>query len=76
MHLTITTIDTVLFRGTATSVTVPTVAGEVTILPMHMPIVSLVAKGTITVKGGDGIKTFHAQKGFLKVGKNETIVLL
>lgn len=76
MNLTITSIDTVLFRGTATSVTVPTAAGEVTILPKHMPIVSLVTKGTITVKSAEGVKTFSAQKGFLEVGKNETIILL
>jgi F-type H+-transporting ATPase subunit epsilon len=76
MQLTITTIDTILFRGDAKSVTVPTAAGEVTILPKHMPIVSLVTAGIITVKSDKGTETFEARKGFLEVGKTETTILL
>lgn len=76
MELTITSIDSILWRGQAKSVTVPTAAGEVTILPKHMPIVSLVTAGNITVRSEAGTQTFLARKGFLEVGKKETIILL
>jgi F-type H+-transporting ATPase subunit epsilon len=76
MQLTITSIDSVLWKGQAKSVTVPTAAGEVTVLPKHMPIVSLVTPGKITVRSDEGVATFEAKKGFLEVGKTETIILL
>lgn len=76
MNLTIATIDTVLYKGEAKSVTVPTVAGEMTILPKHMPIISLVSKGKIILRSERGTRTFDTASGFLKVGKNETIILL
>jgi F-type H+-transporting ATPase subunit epsilon len=76
MQLTITSIDSVLYSGEAKSVTAPTAAGEVTILPKHMPMVSLITKGRIIVKTDEGVKTLEASRGFLAVGKTETIILL
>ena len=77
MKLTISKIDKVLWSGDAESVTVPGAAGEMTILAHHMPVITTLAKGKITVKHGEGsIEEFSVDSGFLEVGKDETVILV
>lgn len=65
-----------LFDGEANSVTIPTTAGEVTILPHHEPLVSIVKAGTISVRIGEERKTFNVRDGIVEVSGNHAIVLL
>ena len=77
MKLTISQIDKVLWQGDAESVTVPATGGEMTILAHHMPLVTTLGKGKITVKQQDGAKeAFPITSGFLEVGKTETLILV
>lgn len=77
MKLTISKIDKVLWSGDADSVTVPGAAGELTILAHHMPIITTLIAGKITVKKGEGnAKEFTIDSGFLEVGKDETVILV
>ena len=47
-HLTIASVGETRFDGAAVSATLPTTAGEVTVLPHHEPLVSTLKPGTIT----------------------------
>lgn len=77
MKLTISKIDKVLFSGEADSVTVPGASGELTILAHHMPIITTLVAGKITVKHGEEKpEEFMIDSGFLEVGKDETVILV
>ncbi len=78
MKLTISKIDKVLFSGEAASVTVPGASGEMTILAHHMPVITTLVAGKITVKHGEGESNeeFMIDSGFLEVGKDETVILV
>ncbi len=77
MKLTISKIDKVLFHGEAYSVTVPGSGGELTILAHHMPIITTLVAGKITVKHEEGTpEEFMIDSGFLEVGKDETVILV
>lgn len=77
MKLTISKIDKILFSGEAESVTLPGVEGEMTILSHHMPFITTLKEGTITVKVKDlKPEIFKVTSGFLEVGKTETVILV
>jgi F-type H+-transporting ATPase subunit epsilon len=60
---------------TADSVTLPTAAGEITVLPNHIPLVSILKPGTVTVRTGDKAQEFTVTGGFIQVTGDETVVL-
>ncbi len=77
MKLTIAQIDKVLHSGEAVSVTVPGSAGEMTILSHHMPLITSLRAGVITVREeGKPDVEFPIDSGFLEIGKTETVILV
>jgi F-type H+-transporting ATPase subunit epsilon len=50
LHLEIVTPDRQMFEGDVLSVSLPTPDGEITILPHHIPLISIVSPGTITIR--------------------------
>ena len=77
MKLTISKIDKILWAGDAESVTVPGVAGEMTILAHHMPLITTLKAGKITVKHKEGVpEEFPVTSGFLEVNMQETVILV
>ena len=59
--------EQVLYEGSASAVTAPAFDGEVGILPMHAPLMTLLGTGTLQVQGADGLKRFRVAGGFLQV---------
>jgi len=59
--------EQVLFEGAASSVTAPAFDGELGILPMHAPMMTLLGNGTLQVQSSDGLKRFRIAGGFLQV---------
>lgn len=79
MKLTISKIDKVLWSGDALSVTVPGVSGEMTILAHHMPLITTLKAGKVTVKKKEGEgapEEFVISSGFIEVGKEGTVVMV
>ncbi len=77
MKLTIAQIDKVLHSGEVASVTVPAASGEMTILGHHMPIITTLRTGNITVRvEGAPDLIIPVDSGFLEVGKTETVIIL
>jgi F-type H+-transporting ATPase subunit epsilon len=76
-HLIVASVGETLFDGAATSATLPTSAGEITVLPHHEPLVSTLQAGTITVRTTIGQpKEFPVESGVLEISNNRAVVLL
>jgi len=76
MKVIIAKVDENLFDGEAESLTVPGSAGEMTVLGEHMPIVTTLKAGTVTVRSKDGDKTFDITGGVLEVRRDGATVIL
>ena len=59
--------ERVLFEGTARGVVAPAFDGEVAILPMHAPLMTLLGRGTLRVDTTAGEQKFTVSGGFLQV---------
>jgi F-type H+-transporting ATPase subunit epsilon len=66
----------VIFKDYVVRATIPTEAGEVTILPDHIPLVSIMKPGVIEVEKPDGVLDIMAVAGgFLEVMKDKIVIL-
>jgi len=83
-HLVIASVGETRFDGPVISATIPTTAGEITVLAHHEPLVATLKGGTITVREaalneGDvamRTKEFPVDGGVLEVSGNRAVVLL
>lgn len=78
MHIVIAKVNEVFFEGEAYSMTVPATGGEMTILEKHMPLVTTLTAGTISVResAGADAKTFPIESGVLEVRRDGATVIL
>ena len=57
-------------------VTVPTQSGEITVLPDHIPLVSILKPGVLELKKADGeAEVISVSGGFIEVLKNKIVIL-
>ncbi|MDP4712398.1 MAG: ATP synthase F1 subunit epsilon [Saprospiraceae bacterium] len=77
MNIAVLTPDNSIYTGQVQSVKVPGAAGAFTVLKRHIPIVSSLVKGKVTLglEGGKQI-TFSIEKGFIEVNNNEISLLV
>jgi F-type H+-transporting ATPase subunit epsilon len=59
--------ERVLFEGTARGVIAPAFDGEMGIMPMHAPLMTLLGKGTLRLDTAEGEKHFGVEGGFLQI---------
>ncbi len=72
----IVTPERVVLKQDALQVTVPTTSGEITILPDHIPLVSILQPGVIEVKRIDSvIEVMSVSGGFIEVLKDKIVIL-
>lgn len=72
----VVTPEKVLFKEEIVEVTVPTREGEITILPKHMPLVSILEPGVLEFKKKDGTQDVACVfGGFIEVLRNKVVVL-
>ncbi len=71
IHLSIITPDGSIFDGDCDSVSLPTPNGEITVLPHHIPLISIVVPGTILIRTGKDERLFAVSQGVIEIdGKN------
>lgn len=76
LHLTITTPERVVLETEVRSVNVPTLDGEIGILQNHIPLVSILAAGELsltTIKGEQQVMAVSG--GFVEVRDNQIVIL-
>ncbi len=71
----ITTPERTVFSDTVDEVILPTVQGEIGILPNHIPLVSLLTAGEIRVKKAGSELLMAVSGGFIEVRPDKVIVL-
>ena len=64
------------FEGKVTSVTLPAVEGELTILAHHLPMVTPLKAGEVMVREGNKEHYFAIDGGFLVVQKDKITILV
>ncbi len=73
----VTPDGTIYDDATITKVTLPTTTGEITVLPGHIPLLSILAPGEILIYKDDGPATSLATSGgMLEVRKGNLLYLL
>lgn len=75
-HLTVASVGEQRFDGAALSATIPTSAGEITVLAHHEPLVATLRAGTVTVRDSSGAREIPVEGGVLEVSNNRAVVLL
>lgn len=76
LHFEIVTPERVVLKETIVQVLVPTIEGEITILPKHMPLVGILKPGVLEIKTTEGtIETMAVSGGFVEVLPTKVVVL-
>ncbi|MDQ5901640.1 MAG: F-type H+-transporting ATPase subunit epsilon [Patescibacteria group bacterium] len=77
LELKIVTPDSVIYESSDISyVTVPTGAGEITVLPDHIPLVSNIKTGQIKVGKDGDVFALAVSNGILEVQRESKVVIL
>lgn len=75
LHVQIVTPEKIIFQSDADEVIVPTVNGEIAILPNHVSILTTLAPGEITIKIKDKNEHLAVVGGFVEVTSGNVIIL-
>ncbi|AGA78032.1 ATP synthase, F1 epsilon subunit [Echinicola vietnamensis DSM 17526] len=75
MHLEIITPDKKVFQGEVSEATFPGASGAFQVLKNHAPVVSALAKGTVSYTTNDGKQSLEVDGGVVEVRENEIVLL-
>ena len=75
LQLEIVTPDKVVLKDTVDEVVVPTISGEITILPNHTPLLTRMKEGELIIKKSQKVLYFAVLGGFLEVQNNNVNIL-
>jgi F-type H+-transporting ATPase subunit epsilon len=76
MKLVIAKVDQVFFDGEADSLTAPGSEGEMTVFQGHMPLVTTLKEGILTVRTKDREQQFGVLGGVMEVRRDGATVIL
>ncbi|MBD3311712.1 MAG: ATP synthase F1 subunit epsilon [Candidatus Magasanikbacteria bacterium] len=72
----IATPERIIYEDEVKQVSIPTINGEITVLPNHIPLVSVLKAGELRIEDKEGEHPIAIAGGFLEVrGNNELIIL-
>jgi F-type H+-transporting ATPase subunit epsilon len=71
----IVTPERTVFEDSIDQVTLPTAEGEITVLPQHIPLISMLVSGELVAKKGPEEIAMAVSGGMIEVQKNEITVL-
>jgi F-type H+-transporting ATPase subunit epsilon len=75
LHVGILTVEGVRFNGEADFVVAPGSQGELGILPRHIPLLTPLAAGAVTVRNDNDEQFFFVSGGFLEVRPDQITIL-
>lgn len=75
LTLEIVTPEAKVYSDTVDNVVVPTVEGEIGVLPGHLPLLSQVADGELRVTKGNDLETLVIGDGFVEIQGDKVSVL-
>lgn len=71
----IVTPEKIAYDGEGDSISIPTNEGEITVLPNHIPIISILDAGEVVVRNGGNEESLAVTGGFIEIGENEIVLL-
>lgn len=75
MHLSIVTPDRPVFDAEIDSVSLPTPQGEITVLPHHIPLITIVVPGSVLIRQKDQESLIAVSRGVVEIdGQSITIL--
>ncbi len=75
LQVSIVTPRAVVWKGEADSVQAPGELGEFGVLPKHIPFLSTLKPGTLTVYTTQGVKKYTIGTGFAEAGPDRVVIL-
>lgn len=75
INLKIATPERVVYRNDVDSITLPTREGEITVLPGHIPLISVLKPGEIKIKNGKDEESLAVSGGFIEVLTTKVVIL-
>jgi F-type H+-transporting ATPase subunit epsilon len=75
LHVEIVTPRKVAWKGTATDVQAPGELGEFGVLPQHIPFLTVLKPGIVTVRSGGRVQKFKVGAGFAEAGPDRVVIL-
>lgn len=75
MNVSLVSPERALFDGDATAIVAPAYDGKVGILPRHAPFLTLLGRGDLVIRGGEGARRFSVDGGFLQVLGNRVRIV-
>ncbi|PIT87851.1 MAG: ATP synthase F1 subunit epsilon [Candidatus Magasanikbacteria bacterium CG10_big_fil_rev_8_21_14_0_10_40_10] len=76
MNLKIVTPEKTIYENEVFQASIPTSEGEITVLPNHIPLVSILQAGEMKIKDKNGDHIMAISGGFLEVKANNEIIIL
>lgn len=76
IHFQIITPERVVYEDEITQATIPTKQGQITILPNHIPLISIINPGELIIKKNNQEVPLFVSGGFVEVRKGNKIVIL
>ena len=76
IDLKIITIEGIFFSGQVSEIVLPSVNGEIAVLPHHIPLVSVLKEGMITLKTDDGERRIKISGGVVEVREHSVVHVL
>ena len=73
--LIIATPEREVYRDTINSVSLPTLDGEITVLPHHVPVSTILKSGELVIRKDDESRPYAVSGGFIEVQPHQLIVL-
>ena len=76
LHVDIVSAEQQIYSGEAQRIIAPGEAGELGILPEHIPLITRIKPGTVRVKGADGSEEFiYVSGGMMEVQPDRVTIL-
>lgn len=75
IELKIVTPERVLYEGSVEGVSIPTVEGEITVLPGHLPVISAIKAGELKIKKEGNYEYFSITRGVAEISGNSIVIL-
>jgi F-type H+-transporting ATPase subunit epsilon len=76
MKFKIVTPEKTIYENEILQVSIPTLQGEITVMPNHIPLVSVLQAGELKIKDKDGDHIMAVSGGFLEVKANNELIIL
>jgi len=76
MKLQIVTPEKIVYENEIKQIIIPTTSGQITVMQNHIPLISVLQAGEMTITDNDGEHIMAVAGGFLEVRANNEIIIL